>query len=338
MAARVLARRPEPIESAIRVGEPVSSSTWQALGALANYLRGTGAQLVPAYCPAYTIASSATGVFNFRVKPRGAAIQRVWCLLLKGSTGATYAEVKAPASSGTMLTAYLPPITDVRAPIVYVENLAAKSATEAGITLEIKANGGNVTVDSIACYEQTRPILSIDSTDYGCDLETLRPRDPIYYRANRSWRGVVEGLAQCDPRTVGLFHWSVPEAGAYTRTTASYLDVFTHAVPIIARKLGTSATTGSVKWAAYAKVAGGAGGQVRVTTTESGVSDSVTVSGTSFAWTTARSITIDCTDMDSADGRQTAASPAWDRINFGLQGDGTNALSVAAISVWDDAA
>lgn len=336
MAARVLPRRPEPTESVIRVGEPVSSGTWQSLGALANYLRGTGAELVPAYCPAYTISSGATAVFNFRVKPRGAAIQRIWCVLLKGASGAAYAEIKAPASTGTLLTAYAPPSTDVRTQIVYVENLAAKSSAEGAITLEIKANGGNVTVDSIACYEQTRPILTLDSTDYGCDLETLRPRDPIYYRANRSWRGVADGLAQCDPRTVGLFQWAVPEAGAYTRTTASYLNIFTHAVPIIARKLGTTAVTGSVKWAAYAKVAGGAGGQIRVTTTESGVSDSVTVSGTSFAWTTARAIAIDCTDMDSADGRQTAASPAWDRINFALQGDGTNALSVAALSVWDD--
>lgn len=336
MAARVPALRPEPLESYVRVGEPVTSFTWQALGSLANYLRGTGSELVPAYCPAYTISSGSTAVFNFRVKPRGAAIQRVWCVSMRGANGLAYAEIKAPASTGTLLTVYPAPTIDGNSPAIYVENLAAKSSTEAAITLEIKANTANITVDSIACYEQTRPILTLDSTDYGCDLETLRPRDPIYYRANRSWRGVADGLAQCDPRRVGLFQWAVPEAGAYTRTTASYLDIFTHAVPILTRKLGTSATTGSVKWAAYAKVAGGAGGQVRVTTTQSAVSDSVTVAGTSYAWTTARSITIHCDDMDSADGRQTAATPVWDRINFALQGDGVNALSVAALSVWDD--
>lgn len=338
MAARVPARRPEPNEAAIRAGEPVTSGTMQQLGALANYLLATGATLVPAYMPAHTITSGSTAVFNYRVKPRARAIQRIWCILVKGASGAAAVEIRAPASSGVLLTLRAPTSTDVRTPIVYVENLAAKSSSEAAITLEITATGANVEVDSIACYEQTRPIVNLDSDDGGADLETLRPRDPIYYRPNISWQGVVGALTKVDARRTGLFQWAVPSGSPLSRVTASYLDVFSHAVPILTRKLEPGTTTGAVKWAVYARVVAGAGGLVRVTTTSSAVSDSVAVTGTSFAWTTGRSITIHCDDMASADGRQTSGTPVWDRIQFALRGDGTNAIEVASFSVWDDAA
>ena len=72
-----------------------------------------------------------------------------------------------------------------------------------------------------------------------------------------------------------------------------------------------------------------------MTTTASGVSDTVSVTGAGFAWTTSRAISIQCDDMDSADGRQTAASPVWDDMMFAMAGSGTQPIVVKSVSVWE---
>ena len=85
----------------------------------------------------------------------------------------------------------------------------------------------------------------------------------------------------------------------------------------------------------------GGNGQGQDLTSGSGVSDETSITSTSYTWThggvTSRAVSIHCDDMDSDDGRQTAGVPAWDELTFQFQGDGANAVSVRAISVWDAA-
>lgn len=324
-------RRPEMSEALIRVASPVSHLTWQGGAYLANYLRGKGSMLVPWSFASRTISASATETFRFRVRPRSSAVQRIWMLQLRttASAGVT-AEVASP-SGGTAATYAVASSLDARVPVVYTENLASKSSVEAQIEVTIKASGGAVIVEGIACYEQDRPLLNSDSTDYGTDVVTLATGQPIFDGSNVSFGGVMDALANADARRVGIFHWTLGD-GVATQTAATYIPLMDLAVPVLAQKAARAATTAIIKWSAYARMAAGTG-NIRVTTTASGVSDVASITGASFAWTTARSITIGCDDMASSDGRQ---SSTWDDLQIEIQGNGVNALSVCSVSFWVD--
>lgn len=333
MAAVVPAQRQEPDESTIRIGTgPSSIDTWTHLAKLGNWLRGTGAQIVAGCFPDITVSDGTTRVFRFRTKPRDSAIQRVWLFQISTtSTALVTVTVKSPTSTGTAVSYTVPRALDARVPYIYTQTLSAKSSTEAEINLEFASSGGSTIVEHIACYEQTRAVLNKDATDLGVDLETVRPGQPIRGTNNESVEAVHDLVTGADARRVAIFHWAVPEESAVTRTTASYQTLFDLAAPVLGPLLTNGATTATVYWSAYGKVAAGAGGQVRLTTDGSAVSDAVTISGTSFAWTTARAISIDCDDMTKPDGRR---SNRFDGLQIEYQGDGTNLLSLAGVSVW----
>ena len=334
-------RRPEPYNASatqlVLSGQPVSSQTWTSMGYLANWLRGKGAQLVPACFPERQITAGSTETFRFRVKTRSSAIQRVWMVALRTTAAtATTAEIKAPSGTGTTVTVPVSSsLEGFRAPIVYVEDVASKAASEVEITVSIKANSNTVIVDSIGCYEQDRPVLNADATDLGVEVATLAVRQPIFEASNASAGGVYASLAGCDARRVGLFHWSVGASTLVTRSSATPANIFILDAPILTRKLARSAVTGTVKWAIYGYVSGVGSGTVTVTST-SGANDTITITNTVAAWSTAQTFDVDCDDMASDDGRQTAGSPAWDMLNFQFAGDGTRSIIVQAISVWDD--
>lgn len=334
MAAVPPIARPEPATARIYSGGPVSSpDTWSQLANLANWSRACGACLVPSYNPARTILSAATEVFRFRVKTRNVAVQRVWLVSLRTTaTSPTNVDIKAPASTGTVQTVAASRNHERLSPVVYVETLSAKSTAESEINIEIKPISQSVVVESIMCFEMPRAVLTQDSTDYGVDLETVRPRSPIWEVANVSAEGVYNALANLDARRVGIFHWSVPEGGALVRSSGTPLDVLALATPVQAPKIN-SASTFSVKWSAYAKMAGGGTGTVYVSTSNSGVADNVSITSATFAWTTSRSVSIGADNFADADGRY---SSVWDSLQFQWSGDGSNNCSLAALSVWVD--
>jgi hypothetical protein len=69
---------------------------------------------------------------------------------------------------------------------------------------------------------------------------------------------------------------------------------------------------------------------VRLTTSVSGVSDTATVTGTSFAWMATRSISVACDDFTATNGFRN------DELTIAYRGDGTRTVEVAAVSVWVD--
>ena len=336
MARLVPLRRPEPDDDLILVAQPVSSLTWQALASLSNWCRGKGAQLVPSCFPERAITAGTTETFRFRVKTRNTAIQRVWCIVTRTSTITTVeAEFQAPAGTGAVVTTIVSTSLDTRVPIIYVEDVAAKATTETEITISVKALLHNILVDSITCYEQDRPVLNGDATDYGIDTTTTAVRQPIFDASYQSIGGVFDGLANADARRVGLFHWSVGNSTSVARLSATPADIFILDSPILTRKLNTGAITGTVKWAIYGYLSGAGSGTVTASTT-SGASNTITITNTVAAWSTAQTFAVDCDDMASSDGRQTAGTPRWDMLNIKFAGDGTRSIVVQAISVWDD--
>jgi hypothetical protein len=310
--------------------------TWQALASLSNWCRGKGAQLVPSCFPERAITAGTTETFRFRVKTRNTAIQRVWCIVTRTSTITTVeAEFQAPAGTGAVVTTIVSTSLDTRVPIIYVEDVAAKATTETEITISVKALLHNILVDSITCYEQDRPVLNGDATDYGIDTTTTAVRQPIFDASYQSIGGVFDGLANADARRVGLFHWSVGNSTSVARLSATPADIFILDSPILTRKLNTGAITGTVKWAIYGYLSGAGSGTVTASTT-SGASNTITITNTVAAWSTAQTFAVDCDDMASSDGRQTAGTPRWDMLNIKFAGDGTRSIVVQAISVWDD--
>ncbi len=112
--------------------------------------------------------------------------------------------------------------------------------------------------------------------------------------------------------------------GAYTTVTGL-------GMPVLTRKLTSGATTGTVYWTAYAKVNSNSG-DIKISTSHSGVSSVVNVTSTSYAWTTPQAISIDCEDMSAADGRQ---SSSWDELDINIRGNSGGTLSLAAVSIYE---
>jgi hypothetical protein len=217
---------------------------------------------------------------------------------------------------------------------LYTEPLAAQSAALTDLSITITDTDKGVQVVSIACWEQWRPRLAESSNDHGVNFQTVRPGQKVYVgnypTAAESFTGVVSALAAADARRVGLFHYSLPTATPVTRSGA-YTSIMGLLMPILTRLVTSGQTTGTVYWSAYCKVNAG-NGDVQITTSHSSVSDSVNVTATSYAWTTARAISVDCEDMGTADGRRGAS---WDEIDVQIRGNGGNTLSLAAFSVWE---
>lgn len=330
-------RRSEGATSGLLVGAPVQAGgSWSEFAGNANWIRSKGACLVPFFSPSYTIASGTTRTFHFRVKTRNVAIERVWGFLVRraSSTTATTATIRAPASTGTSVAYSVPVTRDLVQPVTYIETVASKATATVDLTFDIAASGGDVELEGVSCYEQDRAGLANDTTDFGVMIDTVRGGEPILAVENTSAYGVMRSLANLDARRTGIYHWSYPAEAPITRTTASYDTVLALGMPVCAALLNAAATTGAVKWSAYAKVAGGSG-KIKLVTSDSGVSSEITVTGTSFAWQTAADVDINCDDFAEPDGLR---SSTWDELNWQIQGDGSNALSVAAVSVWVDSA
>ncbi len=334
MSGRVPTQRYEPSPEEILIGAPVSSGRqWLPMAHLANWLNGSGAELVPTSTVAGIMAGSQTRVFNFRAYTREQAIERVWTLMVRADAASAFESItiKAPASTGTAMTVSVSAGRDTSQPIIYREILSTQTSAVTNLSIEVTTSLPSIdffiTVDSIACTELARPLLAEDTTDNGVNTETERPRERIYGVLHASATGVVNA-SLTDIRRVGLYHWS---GAGVTTTSTSYVDLVALPVPVLAPLLTSGQTTGSVYWSAYAKVSGGSG-DVRLS--YHSTTDSVNVTATSFAWTTPRAISIDCEDMTTADGRRAAA---WDTVLPSVRKNTSGTMYIDAVSVWNQA-
>ena len=334
MTATVALKRTAPSPSTVLVGAAVSSSReWLPMAELSNWVRGQGAQLVPSMVVDRTVASGGTGTLRFQAYTGGQAIERVWCLLLRAGTAAG-ATGTVKCGAGTTDAIRVNFGRDIRAPYVYREILTAKSAALTELTCVIVSTTGDIEIDSLSCTELARPSLNIDATDYGIDPQTLRPRERVFDSTSGvSCTGLYENTPLLDARRVGIYQWAVPTQQPIT-TTAAYADILTLGVPVLGRRLLSTGTTSTVYWSAYAKVSSGSG-DVKLSTSSSAVADSVNVTATSFAWTTARAIAINCEAMVSSDGDGLASSGVFDELMPSFRANGGVTMSLAAISVWE---
>lgn len=326
--------RPELDTGLVLVATPITSRHWQAAAHLANFLRGKGASLVPACMPNLYMEDGETKAFRFWTRTRSSAIQRVWLVGIRA--GSRDVQVRAPHTTGALAEYTL--TGDRRTMLVYVEDLSTKAIVDGEISLEVTVpEGGSFYVETISCYEQDRPILNLDATDLGVESASVAARQPIYDAANRSLGGIIDALEGADARRCSLFQYAsggtIDGFGGLTNSSLVYADLLPLAVPILGVKQYRSDTTARAVWRAYCKQAAGTG-YVRLTTTNSGVDDTLPVNWSTDAWSLPRVLYVDCDDMAATDGRQGAD---WDSLQVEYAGDGTNAITFKSVSVYTGA-
>lgn len=332
MTATVPAARTIVQQGDVVSGQAVRARTWLDAAQLANWCNGNGETLVPAYSPEQTIPSNSTRVFRYRVTPPGRAVRRVWVLYLEGNCAITLDGNVGPSadyivdSGGTWVR--------------YVEDLTAKSASlqEISLTITNALSSATLTVKSIACYEDPRIVLDKDATDLGVELTSVAVREPIQENPYTSMGGIAAALSGAQRRQ--YFNIARPDNTTDAwGTTSGTFSIMLDAVPILARKLRASDTTGNVRFAALCSASDATtDGEVRITNnaTAGTVTLSVIDPGTTWAWSTIDfASSILCEDLSEATGWPsgallTTASKTL-QIDFRRSG-GAGTFYVAAIA------
>ena len=321
MTALVPHRRPELGTDGIQSRLPVSADDQQQMAGLANFCSGHGGMLIP-WCAVGKLLDDESVVFHFYVGPKARAVERIWRVMLSGSTPATITAGSAAAVDV--------PVGATAATYTIREPLSAKTSTAGDTSITITSvEAGQLTVHAIAMYEQTRAVLALDSTDYGVDITTLQARDRVFDTANRSLRGLADGYKNVDARRAGIFHWTGgPLLDFLAVTQASYTDLFVFYAPALGAITEAGGTTTSFRVAVYAKVNAGSA-DVQFLSAEAGDSLTINVTSTSYAWVT-DDLDVDAEDLSLADGRR---GSAWETIQVQARKGTATTLSIAAISV-----
>lgn len=316
MSALVYHMRPKIDTGTIKSGVPVSSYDWSGLGGLANFCNGHGGMLIPWTAVGRTITIGNTEVFHFYVAPKTQAVQRIWVVTMR--TVAAIGVTADVVAGGASTVAGVPLFNSRewrRNALVFFEDLSAKTNTVGDTTLSVTANAGSVIVESVCMYEQTRGILDQDATDYGVDITSLRPRQPIADFANESIGGVTDGYKNMDARRAGFFHWPTPTSVSIQATTTAPADCFPTAIPMHPAIPTTTDTTASVTVAVFATSSDGSG-KVDFVPSDSGAGtttvDVTTTAASGYAWHTG-SLSLNTEDLTTADGRRGAS---WEGVQI----------------------
>lgn len=329
MARRVPHHRPE-LGDIIKVSRPVSSWEWGGLGSLANYGMGHGGMLIPWAAISQTITSGSTYTYHFYVAPKKPAVERVWVLNMRAAS-ATGVTAEVTAGGATMREVAVSSTRDARAASeTFTEQLTAKTNTAGDTTLVVKAKGGNVVLESVSMYEQTRHDLADSTDDYGVDITTLRARQPIGDLTYQNVSGVMDAYKNLDARRAGFYHWSTDSTAALAITAGSGAPatISPLAIPINGAVPTYNDTTTTVTCAVYCKVNAGTG-SIRFQSSDAAASATVTQTATSYGWK-AEPLTINTEDLTKPDGMR---SGTWEGVSIDAWVTATNQLDIQAISI-----
>lgn len=333
MSAELPLYRPEPSLTEIVVGAPVRGRLARELAHLLHWCNAHGMQVIPAHCP--LVAFNGTTTLRYRMAPQGRAITRVWVVLLSQpeafSGGTTPARVEMQAPDSVVHTITPDTVTSVTLAHTMVrEDLTAKSEAEQVLTLTFSYKAGTAlaTIESVACWELPRAILTQDTYDRGVDLETCQAGQPIYDSIGKSLGAITRNLAYSWPRRSLIQYsgyWMLFSAGTFT-------DFTPLAEPCLPHKTLRADTTLTCKWAIYVKTAAATTGEVRVTTGIDGTTATETIAtDTSGGWITG-TIALRCDDPTTSDG---LPAGGWETIMFAVRVTAGTNISVGSYCVWE---
>lgn len=336
MSAVVPHRRPEPAVSPIEVGAPVSGGqTWVPIGGMANWINGHGGMLIPWCAVAYPAEAGLTYTLSFQVSTKPQATERVWRIFARADGSAGSASCDFTVGSLATQTVL---VSEGRAQdaLVFREPLSASaSGLEVVEVVIAPASGGsNITIDGIACYEQTRAELRQDTTDYGVDLSTLAARQPILASPYQSMQGVAAGLQSLQAKRAGYFHAAIPKEDPLVVTDGASELVYPFPIPLIGAVAARGDTTAFLTVAAYMGVTALTGdGRLIVESANAG--DVLTLTTNSgLDWVTGE-IEVEAEDLTDPDGLPAAG---MEYLTFTLEADSGETCELAGISVIRDGA
>lgn len=192
-------------------------------------------------------------------------------------------------------------------------------------TIEVTAAGGNITIESVGAYDQTRLELAANAHDYGIDTTTLRARQPIRDFAYESISGVCDAEKNMNARRIGHLAWSVPTSAAISPGSTSQTALFEIDPP--AQAAIENGTSQSLVVMVYAKVTGGTG-SVQVAPVQASGTATISITSTSFAWATG-DVTIESEDLSAANGQRSGL----ERFTITAADPAAQTLSIAAIHI-----
>ena len=348
--------RAQIVTGDLKSGLAVRGFTWRDAAALNNWTLGNGAELIPTYLPNILLPKTTEHTFQWRTRPRIQAFDRLWSISIEVDSGnaASTATIEIPdgAAAVTRHVSRFSATRRERVPFEIQHAISSQSAAEEVLSMSIVCNQTDSRIRFISCREVPRATLVTNTTDYGTALERVMPGQPIL---NSQLTRLFASVA--DPTLIGrrasLVQWGVPShtgglAGTVTTsfaantTSATFQNLFHLGVPILTRRgywASTMPTTGTVRGKILTWVSVGGAGEVKFTTDQSGVDTTPTsVTGAGYEapkWTDAHDFAVHCEDLNSTDGRQTAASPAWDLLQVKYRAT-AGTIYVAAVSVWED--
>jgi hypothetical protein len=328
-----------PSLSAITTGRTVRASTWSDMANLGNLAIGAGSVLVPETVLTSTLTTS-VDTYRFRAKTRLAGKHRLWCFTFNDNPGNADGEFEIVINGGTPVIITIPPGSIQTYRILEEVSVPALADTELVFTIQ-RATGSSALNLSVTVFELPRATIDT-ATEAAVDVSALRPRGPIYDGATLPLVSLATDVTL--GRRTGMFHWAVPSrrAGAPITTfarsnsTTTFADVLDLGVPMLARARYRGETTRTLRARFYGWVSvGTATLEVQVFTSRlAATSATVTTSSTTPVWLTELDFTVDCEDLSTSDGLQSATFDLVD-VKFRRTG-GAGTAYITNISIFEN--
>lgn len=342
---RVPWKRPEPAYAEVRIAAPVRGRLWQDLADLYQWLRGSGAHLIPEHRVGVSLTGGAARTLRYRVEPSGRAIQRLWMVRLRSTWKLGDRPARGTVAfpgGGTVSVSPFPysvPMNTSFETVYFVEQLGAKSLAEQelAVTVTHESSSADLVIEGVACLELPRAVLSADATDLGVSVESVRTGEPIYEDAAR-YRGVtalVRNLGEASTELRRSLHQHAFRT--VTTTAAAPVTLYQVPIPILARRREVGVTTAPVRCAIYARVTDGSTVvDAAFASARAGDSGTITVSGpsghTSLAWRGPVDVDVECEDLTTADGRPGGT----ESIQLTLtRTAGSGSIVIESVSIWE---
>ena len=334
-------------------GYPVKSETWTRMGLLSNWIKGRGVQAVTAHHVGVTLTAGDRYRWGYYYKQQYPAIQRVWVVSCRGTSGAkTEVEIN-PAGSGVQ-NFQVAQSEDFESEVLYVvEDLSSQASGVTGLNFDVKPLDANLVIDSVSCFEVPRYQVADNSNELGTIQTDLISGQPIL--ASDIDRMADAGGVAASPSSHGskgaLISWGVPytadAAGgtSYSTTTAfaipvtsaSYTTVFDDAIPVIGRLINRSDTTFTANWRVIVWTPSGTSTDVRAVSDVNGASTAQSTANTSPTILTG-TVTIDAEDLEIPIGKSVSdglRSSSWDGLNLEVRNTSGDTAYIATFCVYD---
>jgi hypothetical protein len=306
----------------VKSGYAVRSKTWRRLGELMNYMLSRGGALIPAYNPGSTVSGEGSVEYYYRAKPMACAVTRLWLVRVRVDASDSVQTVTInPNSTGDQVFSVSTSARDGAA-LYVLEPVASPGSSEQELMLEIANSAGDdIEVMSVCCVDVPRVYLDTNTTEYGVEVGTCDPRNPMFDGSGESIVGVADSIGNGWglTRRPGLLMWAVDALGSgeYFSTDATTATDIFQLDPVILGRRYLSSTAFCYPYVYAQTTHVDTTAEVTISTTSGGscTIEIPTGSDSAFDWYggSADQFYCDSELLSSSDGRR---SSRWDEMTI----------------------